>query len=125
MYVLGGPSELMPEEGLNKVQRRQLAMLEHAERQKARDAEVARLQMESVLGRGEVTWGMAGDDAEQDAAAANDRAQVRARWHGRVHDAVHFGWPCLLEGSVYGMFMLVVAAYTVHSCRCASEQHVI
>ena len=31
MFVLTGPSELMPEEGLNKAQRKQLAMLEAAQ----------------------------------------------------------------------------------------------
>lgn len=31
MFVLTGPPELMPEEGLNKQQRRQLAMLEAAQ----------------------------------------------------------------------------------------------
>lgn len=31
MFVLTGPAELMPEEGLNKQQRKQLAMLEAAQ----------------------------------------------------------------------------------------------
>jgi hypothetical protein len=32
MYILGGPAELMPEEGLNRLQRRQLAALEAAQK---------------------------------------------------------------------------------------------
>eukprot|EP00879_Flechtneria_rotunda_P006998 GHRR01007347.1.p1 GENE.GHRR01007347.1~~GHRR01007347.1.p1 ORF type:complete len:746 (+),score=339.15 GHRR01007347.1:207-2444(+) len=74
MYVLSGPADLMPEEGLNKQQKQQLAMLKAAQAHKAADEAKAKAQMEAALSGGGadgVSWGMMGDDAEDEMKAQN------------------------------------------------------
>eukprot|EP00877_Chromochloris_zofingiensis_P009069 jgi/Chrzof1/4415/Cz14g12090.t1 len=69
MYVLSGPSDLMPEEGLSRLQRRQLALLEAAQRQKEKDTQIAKIQMEAAISTGGCTWGML-EDAEEVAGSS-------------------------------------------------------
>ncbi|KAF8062663.1 SLC4A1AP [Scenedesmus sp. PABB004] len=84
-YVLTGPQELLPAEGLSKVQLKQLAMLEAAQRRKDADEAKARAQMEAAIARSAgdgATWGMdLGDDGDgagggSGAAAVNWRSYV-------------------------------------------------
>lgn len=58
MYVLSGPSDLMPEEGLSRLQRRQLALLEAAQRQKEKDTQIAKIQMEAAISTGVCVGGV-------------------------------------------------------------------
>eukprot|EP00878_Enallax_costatus_P023914 GHUV01025478.1.p1 GENE.GHUV01025478.1~~GHUV01025478.1.p1 ORF type:complete len:446 (+),score=174.04 GHUV01025478.1:427-1764(+) len=81
MYVLTGPQELMPQEGLSKQQKKQLAMLEAAQARKAADEAKSRAQMEAALsgaaGDG-VNWGIMGDDGDFEAQAAADNINWRS-----------------------------------------------
>ena len=52
----------MPEEGLNRQQRRQLAALEYARKAAEKEKEASRAQMQAVLA-GDMSWGMR-EDAE-------------------------------------------------------------
>ncbi|GIL63581.1 hypothetical protein Vafri_17621 [Volvox africanus] len=63
LYILGGPAELMPPEGLSRDQRRQLATLEASKKMKEKQQQAAHRSMAAALSGG-VTWGMsdAGDD---------------------------------------------------------------
>ncbi|GAX81620.1 hypothetical protein CEUSTIGMA_g9048.t1 [Chlamydomonas eustigma] len=60
IYVFNGPQELMPEEGLSKQQRRQLANLEYAKKMQEKDKKVAAAQMAAAV-TGEMSWGMQED----------------------------------------------------------------
>ncbi|KAL3145623.1 hypothetical protein ABBQ32_003168 [Trebouxia sp. C0010 RCD-2024] len=62
LYLFGGPEELRPEEGLSKLQRRQLAALEAKEKRQAKETQVSKAQMDAAR-RGGVSWGMADDAA--------------------------------------------------------------
>jgi hypothetical protein len=94
VYVLTGPTELMPQEGLNKPQRKQLALLEAAQARKEAEEAKARAQMDAAIARSGAgrrprsaagsggggdqgaTWGMdtdgVSDDEYDNAAAAVD-----------------------------------------------------
>ena len=48
-YVFNGPQDMMPEEGLNRSQRRLAAKLEEAQRQKEKDEEVRSCESISPL----------------------------------------------------------------------------
>eukprot|EP00775_Hariotina_reticulata_P006570 gene6570-6798_t len=77
MYVLTGPTELMPAEGLNKQQKKQVALLEAAQARKDADEAKARAQMEAAIsggaGGGGVSWGM-GPDAEDEEQGGPEQA---------------------------------------------------
>jgi hypothetical protein len=60
MYIFGGPEELMPAVGLSAAQKKQLAVLEAAKRQKEVDEEKARAQMVAALNGNGASWGMLG-----------------------------------------------------------------
>jgi hypothetical protein len=78
MYLLAGPAELLPEEGLNRRQRGQLAALEAAQKARGRDEERAKQQMAAAIGGGDVSWGM-GPDAEAEEAEDGGAVDWR-RW---------------------------------------------
>lgn len=65
VYIFGGPPELLPEEGLNREERRRLRMLELAQKQKEKDEQLAQAQMQAALSSREVSWGMM-EDAPMD-----------------------------------------------------------
>lgn len=65
IYVFNGPSELMPEEGLSRTQRKQLAALEYARKMQEKDRQSAKAQMAAAVA-GDVTWGMGEDAADMD-----------------------------------------------------------
>jgi hypothetical protein len=58
MYVLTGPAELLPAEGLSKTERQQLAQLEAAAQQRERDQQVAAAQLQAAIHGSGVSWGM-------------------------------------------------------------------
>eukprot|EP00798_Chlamydomonas_sp_ICE-L_P001333 gene1333-32690_t len=67
IYLFGGPSELMPEEGLNRAQRRQLQSLEYAKAMEAKEKKVAHAQMAKALRGGDgASWGMEDEYDEAD-----------------------------------------------------------
>lgn len=76
VHILGGPADLMPEEGPSREQRRQAAAMELYRRRKEREAEVAKSQMAAAIAKGAagaagVTWGMR-EDAEEEIDEAGD-----------------------------------------------------
>lgn len=82
LYLFGGPEELRPEEGLSKLQRRQLAALEAKEKRQAKEAQVSKAQMDAAR-RGGVSWGMADDAAlEED---LDNVTEVDWRLYSQTH----------------------------------------
>lgn len=84
MYLLNGPSELMPEEGLSRQQRQQLKALEAAQKARAHDEERAAAQMAAAIGgggggAGGASWGMDDDDEWAAAQQAGGEVDWR-RW---------------------------------------------
>ncbi|KAG1652378.1 hypothetical protein FOA52_007231, partial [Chlamydomonas sp. UWO 241] len=76
IYVFSGPSDLMPEEGLSRAQKKQLAQMEYSRKMAKKEQEVAKSQMAAVIA-GEVTWGMG---AEQDMASMNPEDLSSIDW---------------------------------------------
>lgn len=68
-YVLGGPAELMPDEGPSKEDRMKQAALRALAARREREGFVAKAQMEAALGGG-ASWGFGEDafDEEEDGA---------------------------------------------------------
>ncbi|PRW44332.1 Kanadaptin isoform B [Chlorella sorokiniana] len=64
LYVLGGPDELMPQEGPSKEERMKQAALKAMAARRERDEQVSKAQMEAALGGG-ASWGF-GEDAIND-----------------------------------------------------------
>ncbi|KAL0018195.1 hypothetical protein WJX79_010675 [Trebouxia sp. C0005] len=62
LYLFNGPEELRPAEGLSKLQKKQLAALEAKEKRQAKEAQLAKAQMDAAR-RGGVSWGMAEEAA--------------------------------------------------------------
>ncbi|KAJ7562910.1 hypothetical protein O6H91_03G088700 [Diphasiastrum complanatum] len=65
LYVLQGPTELMPEEGLSKVERTVLRKLEAAQEREEQEASILRAKRDAMDFDG-ITWGMEEDAVEQD-----------------------------------------------------------
>ncbi|KAF5836383.1 SMAD/FHA domain-containing protein [Dunaliella salina] len=81
LYLLCGPDELLPEEGLTRSQKAQLAQLEYAQRMKERDLKQSAAAMEAALSSG-ASWGM-----QEDAVEEPDE------------DAIHVDWRAMLAAN--------------------------
>jgi len=92
LHLLGGPSELLPEEGLNREQRRQAAALRALRARKEHDEQVAQAQMAVAIGQGErgggVTWGMGGP-SDDDLFDGVDEGMPLTTIDWRSHAATH------------------------------------
>ncbi|KAK9833306.1 hypothetical protein WJX81_005069 [Elliptochloris bilobata] len=83
MYLFCGPAELMPEEGLTRKQKQQLAAMEAKEARREREAQVAKAQMDSALARG-VSWGF-GEDAVVEPEDVDAASKVDWRAYSDTH----------------------------------------
>lgn len=80
LHVLEGPEGLLPEEGPNREQRRQMRALQAIQARREREAAVAAAQMGAALGGG-ASWGMHDDDDDGEAGeAADDEAAASLDW---------------------------------------------
>ncbi|GIL77354.1 hypothetical protein Vretimale_2815 [Volvox reticuliferus] len=77
LYILEGPAELMPPEGLTRDQRRQLAALEASKKMKEKQQQAAQRSMAAALSGG-ATWGMSdgGDDDPRDEVDLEDADSI-------------------------------------------------
>ena len=85
IYILNGPQELMPEEGLNKAQRKQLAQMEHARLMMEKDKRTAQAQMQAAIGGGGdegASWGMRDEAIDP----SFDLEDVDWRSYGQLND---------------------------------------
>ncbi|CAL8465521.1 g5057 [Coccomyxa elongata] len=83
MYILGGPDELRPEQGLTREQRRTAAALEAKEARKIREQQIAKAQMDAARSGG-VSWGF-GEDAVVDEEGEGGDAVVDWRIYMQSH----------------------------------------
>ncbi|KAK9810824.1 hypothetical protein WJX73_010298 [Symbiochloris irregularis] len=68
VLILQGPADLMPEEGLSRMQRHTLAALEAKEARKDRERALAQVEMSKALSNG-ISWGLS-EEATQDSDSA-------------------------------------------------------
>ncbi|GAB4814362.1 hypothetical protein N2152v2_001408 [Parachlorella kessleri] len=80
LYVLGGPAELMPEEGPSREQRRQQTALQAIAARKEKEAALAKAQMDVAL-TGGASWGMQEDafDIDEEGGEVDWRAYAATK----------------------------------------------
>ncbi|DBB07161.1 TPA: hypothetical protein ACH3X1_011731 [Trebouxia sp. C0004] len=83
LYLFGGPEDLRPAEGLSKLQKKQLAGLEAKEKRQAKEAQLAKAQMDAAR-RGGVSWGMA-EEAALEEEDLDSVTEVDWRLYSQTH----------------------------------------
>jgi len=78
LFLLCGPDDLLPEEGLTRSQKKQLAQLEYAQRMKERDLKQSAAAMETALSSG-ASWGM-----QEDAVEEPDEDAINVDWRAML-----------------------------------------